>query len=43
MLAGPSKKADVKEAFVPYLIGLLLVIVGVPIAIKVIGFFTILL
>lgn len=43
MFTTPAKKAEVKAAFTPYFIGLLLVIVGVPIATKVIEFFTILL
>ena len=42
ILTSPAKKAEVKAAFMPYLIGLLLLIAGVPIAIKVIEAYTIL-
>lgn len=40
LLTTPAKKADVKQALMPYLIGLLLLIAGVPIAIKVIEIYT---
>lgn len=40
IITSPSKKADVKAGVAPYLIGLLLLIVGVPIAIKIIELFT---
>lgn len=40
MLTQPSKKAEVKEALMPYLLGLLFLVAGVPIAIKVIELFT---
>ena len=42
LLTSPAKKAEVKAAVLPYLIGLLLLIAGVPIAIKVIEAYTIL-
>lgn len=42
LLTSPAKKAEVKAAILPYLIGLLLLIAGVPIAIKVIEAYTIL-
>ena len=37
---GSAKKAEVKAALMPYLIGLLLLIAGVPIAIRVIEIYT---
>ena len=40
LLTSPAKKAEVKAAVLPYLIGLLLLIAGVPIAIKVIEMYT---
>ena len=40
LLTTPAKKAEVKAAIMPYLIGLLLLIAGVPIAIKVIEIYT---
>lgn len=42
LLAGPAQKAEIKAAILPYLIGLLLLIAGVRIAIKVIEAYTIL-
>ena len=40
LLTSPSKKAEVKSALMPYLIGLLLLVAGVPIATKVIEIYT---
>ncbi len=40
ILTTPAKKAEVKAALMPYLIGLLLLIAGVSIAIKVIEMYT---
>lgn len=40
MLTTPSKKAEVKQSMVPFLIGLLFLIAGVSIAIEVIKIFT---
>ena len=42
ILTSPSKKAEVKASILPYLIGLLLLVAGVPIAIKVMEIYTIL-
>lgn len=42
LLTDSRRKAEVKAAILPYLIGLLLLIAGVPIAIKVIEAYTIL-
>jgi len=39
IIAPPRKKADVKAAFAPYLIGLLLLVAGVPIAALIIKMF----
>lgn len=42
ILATPAKKAEMKEGLLPYLIGLLLLIAGVPLAIMVIENLTLL-
>ena len=39
LLATPQKKADLKASMYPYFVGLLLYIVGVPIAISIINIF----
>lgn len=39
IIAPPQKKAELKSGFTPYLVGLLLLIAGVPIAINIINIF----
>lgn len=39
IIAPPQKKAELKSGFTPYLVGLLLLVAGVPIAISIINIF----